>query len=261
MSEPAAFFLPDGDRFVPTELTRGPWDPAAQHGGPPAALLGRAIERAGADRTGLQVARVTLELERPVPLRPLRLATRLLGGGRNVERVEATLAADGVECMRATALRVRAAPATVPATPGGDPLPGPELGEPGPPLPVPWTVGYHTAMEWRFVRGSFGRPGPATAWLRMRHPLVPDETLSPLGRVLIAADSGNGISAVLDWRSWRFINPDLTVALFRQPAGEWVCLEARTSVAPGGPGLAASTLHDRDGPLGHALQTLLIAGR
>ena len=34
-----ALFEPDGDRFVPGVLTRGPWSPGAQHGGPPAALL------------------------------------------------------------------------------------------------------------------------------------------------------------------------------------------------------------------------------
>jgi hypothetical protein len=30
-----ALFEPDQDVFVPTELTRGPWSPLAQHGGPP----------------------------------------------------------------------------------------------------------------------------------------------------------------------------------------------------------------------------------
>lgn len=29
------------DRFVPTGHTQGPWEPGFQHGGPPAALLGR----------------------------------------------------------------------------------------------------------------------------------------------------------------------------------------------------------------------------
>jgi Thioesterase-like superfamily len=262
VSQPAAFFLPDGDRFVPTELTRGPWDPAAQHGGPPAALLGRALERGGEDRPELQVARVTVELLRPVPLHPLEIATRPLKQGRSVELTEATITADGVEVLRARGLRVRAAPAGTPAPAGdGDPLPGPEQGDPGPSIPLTGPVGYHTAMEWRYLRGSFVEPGPATVWLRMRHPLVPGEIPSPLQRVLIAADSGNGISAVLDWRTWRFINPDLTVYLSRRPLGEWICLDARTSVVPGAPGLAASTIHDRHGPVGHALQALLVAPR
>ena len=101
------------DRFRATELTRGPWDPGLQHAGPPAALLGRAVERLG-DRGDLQVARVTFEIARPVPIAELRVATRLLRGGRSVELVEATLLASETEVMRATALRVRTADPDLP---------------------------------------------------------------------------------------------------------------------------------------------------
>jgi hypothetical protein len=50
MSTPPAgalppFFVPDGEAFVATESTRGPWSRQHQHGGPPAALLGRAMEQ------------------------------------------------------------------------------------------------------------------------------------------------------------------------------------------------------------------------
>ena len=44
MSEVAVFQAQNG-RFVATELARGPWDPGAQHGGAPAALLMRAFEQ------------------------------------------------------------------------------------------------------------------------------------------------------------------------------------------------------------------------
>ena len=76
-------------------------------------------------------------------------------------------------------------------------------------FPTGQDVGYHTAMEFRFVAGSFLELGPATVW--SRHPLVAGEVPSPLCRVLVAADSGNGVSASLDFRRWRFINPELTV--------------------------------------------------
>src|SRR5512132_3457597 len=104
---PDAFYLPDGpDRFLATELTRGPWDPQAQHAGPPAALLGRAVERLG-DREDLQTVRVTFEIARPVPIGALEVAARRLRDGRSVDLVEATLTAASVEVMRATALRIR----------------------------------------------------------------------------------------------------------------------------------------------------------
>jgi hypothetical protein len=248
-------------RFLATELTRGPWDPGLQHAGPPAALLGRAVEGHG-DRAGLQVARMTFEIMRPLPIAELAVATRTLRGGRSVELVEAALRAGEVELMRATALRIRTAAGLelpnelVP----GPRLAGPEAGRVMPFFPTGQAVGYHTAMEVRFVAGSFREPGPATAWMRMRHPLVPGETPSPLCRVLAAADSGNGISASLDYQRWRFINPDLTVYLMRPPVGEWVALEAATTAAAG-IGLADTTLHDRQGPIGRAAQALFVDRR
>ena len=45
---PSCLYEPDGDRFVPTGLTRGPWDRGFQHAGPPAALLAHAVEAAAA---------------------------------------------------------------------------------------------------------------------------------------------------------------------------------------------------------------------
>src|SRR5918998_2849275 len=152
---PEAFYLPSGpDRFRATELTRGPWEPGLQHAGPPAALLGRAVEGHG-DRGDLQVARVTFEILRPLPIAELEVATRVLRAGRSVELVEASLLAGGRELMRATALRVRTADLDLP--PGlvpGPRLPGPEAGRSEPFFPTGQAVGYHTAMEVRFVAGS-----------------------------------------------------------------------------------------------------------
>jgi acyl-Coa thioesterase superfamily protein/acyl-CoA thioesterase superfamily protein len=258
---PDAFYLPDGeDRFLATELTRGPWDPRAQHAGPPAALLGRAVERFG-DRADLQTARVTVEIARPVPIGVLEVAARRLRDGRSVDLVEATLTAEGAEVMRATALRIRGA--ELPLPPGlGEPrrLEGPDRGRSAPFFPTGQEVGYHTAMEWRFVAGSFLEPGPATAGLRMRHPLLPGEAPSPLVRVLAAADSGNGVGAPLDYRRWMFINADLTVYLARPAVGEWIALESATTVADG-VGLATSVIHDRQGPVGRGLQALFVDRR
>ena len=264
---PDAFFFPLGpDRFQATELTRGPWDPGLQHAGPPAALLGRAIEGHG-DRASRRVARVTFEIARPLPIAELTVATRTLRSGRSVELVEATLRSGDLELMRATALRIRTADLNLPAGPGlpaglvpGPRLPGPSAGRVEPFFPTGQEVGYHTAMEFRFVAGSFLELGPATVWMRMRHPLVPGEPPSPLCRVLIAADSGNGVSAALDFRTWRFINPDLTVYLLRYPAGEWVALEASTTAADG-IGLADTTLHDEQGPIGRSAQALFVDRR
>jgi len=272
-----AFFVPRGDVYVPTELTRGPWDADSQHAGPPAALIAREIERldGAVDR---QVGRITFELLRSVPIAPLRVEARLARTGRSVELVEASLFDDEGEVVRASAWRLRSASIEIPAglgstdgpgligtspstlRPGFAP-PGPAEARPGRFPPTGQEVGYHTAMEYLFLRGDFDQPGPAMVWMRMRHPLVGGEAPSPLQRVLVAADSGNGVSATLDWRRYLFINVDLTVHLHRAPEGEWICLDAITVPEPNGIGLADTALYDQRGPIGRAMQTLLVDER
>ena len=261
--EHRAFFELDGDLAVPTELTRGPWDPGSQHAGPAAALLGRAFETLAAEADGPQrVGRVTYDILRPIPLAPLSIDTRELRGGRRVRLVEARLVSGGEEVIRASAWLLREQHVDLPRGLAGDPPPDlPADGEPGEFFPTGQAVGYHTGVEYRFIEGAFTRPGPARVWMRMRVPLVAGEEPTPLQRVLIVADSGNGVSSTLDWRRYLFINVDLSVHLHRLPAGEWVRLDAVTRPGTEGVGLADAALSDERGPLGRAVQTLLVAAR
>lgn len=259
-----AFYLPDGDRFESSELTRGPWSEHSQHGGPPAALLGREIERCGA-REGFQVARVTFEILKPVPIASLAVEAEVVRPGRSVELIEATLSADDGAVMRARGWRIRTTSlelGDVPASSPRDPAPAsPETGSVPEFFLSQSVTGYHTAMEFRFIKGAFLEPGPAITWLRMRAQLVSGEEPSPLQRVLVAADTGNGISAMLDPRRYLFINTDLTVHLHRLPRGEWVCLDATTTAERNGIGMSDSALYDEQGRIGRAAQSLLIAER
>jgi hypothetical protein len=259
---PAAFYEPDGDLYRATELTRGPWDEGAQHAGPPAALLGRELELLP-EAADFQLGRVTFEILRPVPIAAVRLSSRVLRPGRRVQLVESELSVDGEVAMRATGWRLRLAAVELPAgsTAVAEPPPPPEQGRDVPFFPTEQEHGYHSAMEVRFVSGAFVEPGPATVWLRMRQPLVGGEEPTPLQRVLVAADVGNGVSSTLDYRRFLFINVELTVHLERMPAGEWICIEATTRPQPSGIGTAESVVSDRDGRIGRALQTLLIAAR
>lgn len=256
-----AFYVPDGDAFVASELTRGPWDERSQHAGPPCALLGRALDRAGGLEHA-QVARVTYEILRPVPIARLTTTATVVRPGRSVELIEGALLHEGEAVIRARAWRIRTAPVAIDREPPEPaPIPGPETAAVQDFFPVPWDVGYHTAMEVRFVDGGFVEPGPARAWMRMRQPLIAGEDPAPLDRVLVAADSGNGVSAPLDYRRYIFINTDLTVNLRRLPEGEWVCLDAVTYPEPSGIGLSDSALHDGRGLIGRATQALLVAER
>jgi len=257
-----AFFEQEAeDRFVPTGHTQGPWEPGFQHGGPPAALLGRTIGSID-DRDDMQVARITFEILAPVPIEPLDVAARVVRPGRRVQLVQASLSTEKQEVMRATAWRIRTTELDLPE---GAAAPPPDTPEDGVPPDALFEVGadqsYLHAMEWRFVVGGFVRPGPAVAWVRMRHPLIAGEPISPLTRAVIAVDSGSGISANLDLAEWLFINPDLTVYLHRLPAGDWIRMASSSVYQPNGIGLADTLISDPGGDIGRSLQSLLVAPR
>ncbi|HWC39857.1 MAG TPA: thioesterase family protein [Acidimicrobiales bacterium] len=256
---PSALFTPRGDTFVPAAAARSPWSSETLHGGSVAALLARAVEScvpAGSQ----QVTRLTIELMRPVPVVPLRLDAEVIRPGRKVQLIEASVRNGDDLLVRARALLLRTIDAPVPegASASGPLLPGPDRGRQTASPRGDYEALHNAGTEIRFVSGAFVEPGPATVWIRLRQPVVSDEQPSPLQRVAAAADFGNGVSAVLDFTRWVFVNPDLTVYLNRLPVGEWVCLEARTDVEAHGVGMAYSRLHDEHGPIGRAVQSLLL---
>ena len=206
-----AFYIPDpsnSNRFESTEFTRGPWSPDAQHAGPPSALLGHAIERCE-PRPGFQVGRVAVEILGPIPLAPLTVEARVARPGRSVELIEAQLSTDRGPVMKANAWRFKLAdpPLDLPTEvlPTGTRV-RPRAGNAPAVFPSDQPVGFHTAIEYDFAKGSFGEPGPAECWIRLKYPLVAGEQLSPLERALAAADSGNGVSSVLDWSKYLFLS-------------------------------------------------------
>ncbi len=260
----SAFFLPletggGLEVFLATEHTIGPWSQKHQHGGPPCALLGRAIEReAGASH---RVARVTFDLERPVPVGLLRVAARTLSG-KKARRIEAILTdEDDKVLVRAAAVCIEARPLTLPRLPELPAPPPPP--ESAPPYAFPFfptEVGYHTSVDIRLVRGAMGS-GVVAAFMRPLVPLVDGEDGTPLERLLAVVDSASGVSQAVDVRAFSFLNPDLTVALSRAPSGEWFGLDARTMLDSSGMGLCTAGLFDEAGMLGESLQTLVLEAR
>jgi len=250
-----------GEVFRSTEHTGGPWDPGAQHGGPPAALLGRALERC-APRPDTRLARVTVEILGPVPVGELTVHAGVARPGRRVELVEARATSGGREVLRASGWRICAEPGRAPARdPGGPPPPVLPATARGFTFDGGEGFAYGRAVEWRFAAGAPDEPGPAEVWTRLRGQVVAGEEPTGWQRVLAVADSGNGLSAELPLAGWLFINPELTVHLVRPPRGEWVCVQARTSVDTDGIGLAETSLADVDGRIGAGMQSLLVARR
>jgi hypothetical protein len=254
---PEALFTRDGARFVPSEHARGPWDRRAMHGGPPAALMGGVLEALPAEAP-MAIVRTTVEIFRPVPLRPVEVSARIERHGRRIQFLSATLTDGDVEVCRATAWRMRIADLDLGAQPRHEvPFAGPD--ESTPHVPENADPAFHrTGVEMRYARGSFFEVGPAVVWMRLSVPVIEGETPTPVQRALAAADFGNGVASALPWGQFLFINTDLTVYLHRYPEGEWICLDASTSVDPRGVGLAESGLYDERGPIGRSLQGLFI---
>ncbi|HSM20927.1 MAG TPA: thioesterase family protein [Rubrivivax sp.] len=256
-----AYTSHDGHLFQASSLTRGPWHPEHQHAGPPSALVCRAIEHVAAAQGLTHLGRFTGNLLRPVPIGECRVEVTPDYIGRNAGHYAARLLAGGKEVARFTALMQREDDLPVPPGTPGHPLPrAPRPVSECPPCHIPFAGlrgGYGDLIENRLAEGRMAE-GPSAVWFRLRHALVAGEAPSPYQRVAVAADSGNGISAALDFERYSFVNCDLTINLLRRPAGEWICLRSRSLLGGNGCGLAESALFDETGLIGRATQTLAV---
>jgi len=258
---PDAYYLPGpGGTYEPTAATESPWTPDAQHGGPPTALLAHLL-RTERPADGMRIARITSEFLGSIPRTPLTAQTSVVRDGRRIRLIEASLLADGRPVAIARAWQI--------ATSGEGGIPAEGLvSAAAPPLPeaMPQKYftgfrrwGYGESIEWRWVRGSYDSAGEAVVWARPRIPLVAGQPMHPLERILVVADSANGISSALSPREWLFIPPSITVTLHRYPEGDWVYLAAVSTLAPDGLGSTLGTVGDPAGPIGSVTQPLLVA--
>lgn len=264
MTQFEAFYTQvDEHEFESTPATASPWDESLQHGGPPAALLAREIERTAGGDGSLGIARMTVDMLGGIPQGRMQAEARVVRPGRRVELVEASLSVEDRVAVRASAWRIVTSPgATEPQvtpTPAPPPLPQEQPQEFFPGTSPDW--GYGRAIDWRFVEGGYADPGPAALWTRLRIPLVAGEETSPVSRLLVVADSANGLSGELPLAEWLFIPPTLSVTVLREPVGEWMFLDARSTIGPHGRGLARAHLSDPTGLVAEVAQPLLVAPR
>lgn len=254
----AYFTTTDGVWFQPTAFTRGPWDPDACHAGPPTALMVRAIERLGVAQ---RLVRITVELYRPIPMAGFRVQASIRKPGGSVTLTQAELLDDRVIYARTYGLHLRSADHG--PFPTAD-LPRPDFTRAVPgPFPIKETThglpAFNTSVECRYdPDGSPGGGGPTTVWVRTIVPILADEEPSGFQRICPLADSGNGISFNAPLNRFHFINPDLSVFLHREPKGEWFCSRSVSHWQPDSIGVADAELFDLEGPVGRAVQTLLL---
>jgi acyl-Coa thioesterase superfamily protein/acyl-CoA thioesterase superfamily protein len=259
-----AIYRVDGDRVVVSPDAAGPWNPTMQHGSAPAALVVWAAEaiptKTLPTKTSMRIARVTIDLMRPVPLAPLTLKTEVLREGRKIQLC-GRLLADGVVVVAATVLKIRKEAQALPSEVGDLPvsLPGPAASYPE---PADFSASpFVKTMSLRAARGRFGVPGPGAIWYRVEWPLIEGFSVSQAMRAVVAADFCNGTAPSLDFRQWTFINADLTVNMAREPIGDWILLDGCSWIGPDGAGLAMARLADERGTFGRAVQSLVIERR
>ena len=267
----AAYWARGGLIFQSSPLTRGPWNPAHQHAGPCIALVCGAIEQLAAPAGLTHIARLTANLLRPIPISDLMVQVSADYVGKSSGHYSARLLLcetdaqgrtfAGKELARFTALAQRETPQVLPVGLPGHPLPlAPRPAESSEPAQFPFADGQPGYAQLVEIREAHGKnfQGPCAVWFRLRHPVVAGAVPSPYQRVAVAADSGNGISAILNYKKDIFVNADLTINLLRRPVGEWICLDAQTFLGGAGGGLAQSRLLDEKGLVGHATQNLAV---
>ena len=260
--EPTFFYQPEEEAgcFRATAWTRGPWSLDHQHGGPPAALLARAVEKT-LSRQDFAVVRFTVDFLRPIPIDRVCVEVEPIKLGRTVECHTARLWRGNTLLLVARTLALRRCKQVL-----TEPIELPVA------VPAPETVksyvfpffldpvGYQAAVDVRYVRGSWGQQ-EATCWLRQRCPLLVGEKPTSLQRILIAADAGHGLAVPVDPKSHTFLNADLSVHLVRPLCGEWVGMRSQSVANPSGVGLCQTELGDTLGPVGQGVQSLVIRRR
>jgi len=253
-------FLAQGDTFVPTQWAVGPWSSDTLQASAYGALLVRLLERSAAP-PDMTIARLGFDLWRPVTREPINGTVTVLRDGRKARTVEASLLQGDRAVSRCTAVFLKTdAEATPPSAALVPPPKGPETGRPVPRQVKQWSP-FFTGVDTRVVEGDLLQPGPASAWFHLERPLVLGEENSPLVHATSAADLASGISAIVDLRTWSFVNADLTMVLWRIPRVPWILLAAETHAGDRGTGVAQGLLSDVDGPFGRCEQTLIFERR
>ncbi len=254
-----------GVMYESTRLAAAEWYPDGQHGGVVSALLNHAVETSPS-LTRMEVARITCELFRVVPVTTLEVVTELVREGKRIQSTEARLYSGDLELARALVQRLRTTDLALPAE-TSERISTPPLPETLPDVDFrslmpfggegPVSFGRH-AVQIRQAKGTFAEPGPATVWLRFPVQLIEGIEMSPTERAIIASDFSNGLSRLAQPWEVVFMNSDISVHLARPPEGEWVGLDGESIWNRDGRGVATSHLFDTRGPIGRATQTLFL---
>jgi hypothetical protein len=249
----------DGEHqlFESTVGTASNWNAEIQHGSPPLALMTKAIEELAPP--GLRIGRVTLDILGAIPVAPVKVRAWVMRPGARISLMAAEMSPDGPDgraVARVTAWLLAPSDTSDVATDRHPPLVEGET--------VPHThgwagaPGYLETVSWR-TQADDG--GAAVAWMSPLVHLVDCEEPTELQRLLVVADSANGVGAGLDPNEFVFMNTDTAIHLHRLPSGNDFAIRARGSIGPDGIGVTTADIFDRRGFIGTSAQMLLVQRR
>ncbi len=242
-----ASFTPDGDLLVPSKSAASPWSDEMLNGHHIGGLVAWGVQCDDPD-ADLQLSRLTVDMLRPVPMRPLRVQTRRSRDGRRLRAVDVSVLDGDVEVIRGSALLLRRSehPDGEPWAPAPWNVPPPEAIEPGP----------TGAMSWEIRRISDWTSGPGRVWMRELSEFVAGHPLTPMLRAALMADFTNPL-ANSGPAGLAFINADVTMYLARDPRGEWIGLEVAGHLGAEGVAVGTAWMYDQDGRIGQCVAAAL----
>ncbi|MBX9244782.1 thioesterase family protein [Actinotalea ferrariae] len=260
----ASYFVRRSERVLTaTHRTSGAWTTSEQHISPLCGLAVHEIERHVAASTGRagdgrRIGRVSFDILGPVAVGDVEVDVVVVRPGRTVELVEAVVSARGREVLRARAWRMATFDTAEVAGGAPDRIPAPdELPEWD--MTRVWPGDFIGSLRVR--RSPASRPGRGTAWVSTDLPLVADEPVSALAAYVALVDTTNGAAVREAPDEWLFPNLDLTVHLHRTPVAGPVGMDVHVTFGADGLGVTSAVLHDAEGPVGRAAQSLTVRRR
>lgn len=258
MMSGAPFVAGDDGAFHPTESARSGWSDDMVNGPALVGLAAASLEgEYGLD--GFLPARFTADLFRAAHRVPTSVVNRMVRDGRRIRITECDIAQDGVVVARASMVQYRTS-----GPPPGREWMAPDSGFAPPTVAGPAAAAYFVGSDEAGWSGSAGMGEGVhghqnTSRKRVYHrtaEVVAGRPAGPFVRAVVAAEATSLVTN-LGTAGIGYINGDLTVALSRLPAGDYVGLQADSHWCSEGVSVGSATLFDDLGPFGIGMVTAI----
>ena len=253
------FFTLDGDRLVPEPHASSLWSADQMHGVAAGGAMARAAEARLAERSDLTPVRFTVDLFRPVRMRPCELRTRVVREGRRLGLVDVELVQDGETMARAATLFLAPdEPAAGRVWQPDHSLEPPPI-ELAPPSDQPHPPYFASDGHWSADFADHQNAGRKSSW-NPAMPIVVGEQATPFQAAASVAD---GASLVTNWgeAGIEHINTDLSLTLTRPPESTEIGLVALDRTTHRGIASGVAVMFDRIGRCGTVTVTSLVNSR